>query len=527
MVSVNEVLSFPPFWNVPYPRNPYFTGREGELSKLYNILLSGKKAVLTQPQAISGLGGVGKTQTAVEFAYRYSAKYKAVLWARADSQETLNSDFENFINLLNLPIKDNKDHQIILKAIKNWFLNNENWLLILDNVEDMEMLNNFLPPVSRGHILLTTRAQATGAFTRPVAIEKMALEDGAIFLLRRAKLLAPGITEHDVLLEEVAIRDLDYAMAMQLSKALDGLPLALDQAGAYIEENGSSLTRYLKVYESQRIDLLKRRGSFTSGHPDSVSTTFDLTFRKIQLENPAAAELLCLFAFLHPDAIPEEIFTEGAAALGPVLERVIIDSIKFDEAIGKLLKYSLIRRDSETRTLSIHRLVQAVIKDNMKENERQTWVARVTEAIYMARFSKASKTTMTLRDHWIERERYSPHMQACIAAIEQYEILSANAARLFYQAAWDLQANLGNDEEIARLLLASMRMWERLQGTEDLNVAMCLEALILPYFLLRKYGEMELSFQRALAIFEQKLGKDSPDIIRIKENYTVLSGNKI
>ncbi len=99
---------------------------------------------------------------------------------------------------------------------------------------------------------------------------------------------------------------------MQIVTALDGLPLALDQAGAYIEETRCGLSQYHDLYATRRKELLLRRGRFPIDHPDSVATTWSLSFQKIEQENPSAADLLRLLTFLDPDAIPEEIITSGA-----------------------------------------------------------------------------------------------------------------------------------------------------------------------------------------------------------------------
>lgn len=405
-----EVLISPDFWYVPYPRNPYFTGRTNLLSRLRDMLKSGKKAALMQPRAISGLGGIGKTQTAIEYAYRYSYEYKAVLWIKADSYEVLISDFINVANLLKLPLKDEKDQNYIVNAVKHWLQTNKAWLLIFDNIEDLEMLNSILPMANAGHILLTTQSQATGTLAWPIGIEKMGREHGATFLLRRAKIIEP-----DAQLDDASA--FDRAKAAEISETLDGLPLALDQAGAYIEENRYDLTRYLELYHTRRNDLLKRRGGFTSGHPESVTTTFALSFEKIQRANPPASDLLCLFAFLHPDDIPEEVLTEGASGFGDCLESVVIDPIKLNEVLGELLKYSLIKRDIEARTISIHRLVQVVIKSGLDEQDQRAWALRSVKAVNQA-----------LRR--ITIDKILQHILFCEQLIEQWNIDFLEAPRL-------------------------------------------------------------------------------------------------
>ena len=109
-------------------------------------------------------------------------------------------------------------------------------------------------------------------------------------------------------------------MALQISEELGGLPLALDQAGAYIEETSCSLSDYLSLYRTRRAEVLKERGGLTGDHPDSVATTWSLSFQRVEEKNAAAADLLRLCAFLAPDAIPEEIITAGAEHLGPLLQ---------------------------------------------------------------------------------------------------------------------------------------------------------------------------------------------------------------
>src|SRR2546428_10145866 len=236
-VNQNEKPEFPFIWNVPYARNPFFTGREDILSQLHETLTDGKTAALTQ--AISGLGGIGKTQTAVEYAYRYCNEYASVLWVRADSREILVSDFISIADLLNLSEKKEQDQSYTVAAVKRWLQNHNNWLLIIDNVDDLAMVRDFIPLRGKGHILLTTRLQAVGRMAQCIKIEKMKPEEGALFLLRWANIIEP-----DAPLERASRADL--MKAIEISQAMDGLPLALDQAGAYIEETACGFARHLE-----------------------------------------------------------------------------------------------------------------------------------------------------------------------------------------------------------------------------------------------------------------------------------------
>jgi len=362
-------------WHVPFPRNPLFTGRQDILNRLHETLLGNKTAALTQPQAISGLGGIGKTQTALEYAYRYKDNYQAVFWVRADTRETLIASFVIVADLLQLPEKDAKEQALTLTAVKRWLEEHSHWLLILDNADDLSLIRDVLPTTARrGHILLTTRAQSMGRLAQRVEIETMEPDEGALFLLHRANLLP-----YEADLGQAT--EMQRRTAKDICQTLGGLPLALDQAGAYIEETACSLSDYLALYTQRRTALLRRRGGLVADHPEPVATTWSLSFEKVQQANPAAADLVRLCAFLHPDAVPEEIMTEGASKLGPVLEPVASDPLEWNAAIEALRNYSLIRRDPEAKTLTIHRLVQAVLKDGMDEETQRQWAERTVQAV--------------------------------------------------------------------------------------------------------------------------------------------------
>jgi hypothetical protein len=264
-----------PIWNIPLERNPFFTGREDILGEIRAALLSSGRA------AFSGLGGIGKTQTAVEYAYRHKENYGQILWGKAESKESLISDFAQLGAILNLPGKNAQDQQEIGKAVQRWLKQHEHWLLILDNADDLSLIQPFFQGLQSGHILLTTRAQATGTISK-VEIHKLPDHEGVIFLLRRAKMIVE-VTSYETVSQEWRTQ------ALLIVKELDGLPLALDQAGAYIEETQCGLGGYLELYRKHGLELLKERGLFDSGNPDPVATTWALSFQKIEQANPAAS----------------------------------------------------------------------------------------------------------------------------------------------------------------------------------------------------------------------------------------------
>jgi tetratricopeptide (TPR) repeat protein len=482
-----------PNWNIPYQRNPLFTGREDVLKNLSETLKAGKTAALAQPQAISGLGGIGKTQTAVEYAYRHQGDYKAILWVKTETEASINADFVTLASLFDLPEKQEQDQRKIVEAVKRWFQEHTDWLLILDNADDIAMVRGFIPVRSKGHIMLTTRAHATGSVARRIEVEKMEPDDGALFLLHRAKLLDP-----DAPLDTAPTTM--QATAHEIVKVMDGLPLALDQAGAYIEETACGLQRYWQLYQTQGAHLLKERGSLVTDHPDPVATTWSLSFQNVEQANPAAAELLRFCAFLAPDAIPEELFPKSAAKLGPLLEQIVSDLSSLNTAIRELFKYSLVYRDPEAKALSIHRLVQQVLKDQMDEETQRQWAERAVRAVNNV-FPNPEYT------NWNTCRQYLLQAQVCIALIEQYDLLFTEAANLLIKMGQYLLQR-GEYEQVESLQQRALAIREQVLGPEHEDTSVSLNELAVLYYKQGKYELAEPLYRRSLTICEKVYGSE-------------------
>lgn len=493
--DVNILSPTSSLWNVPYRRNPFFTGREEILAHLYNTLRSSNAAALTQAQAISGLGGIGKTQIAVEYAYRNREHYKAIFWINASARNAISADFVAIATLLGLPGQQEQD--IVVRAVKNWLTNHTGWLLILDNVDNLEMVANFLPVHRSGDVLLTTRLQALGTIARGIEVEKMGMDEGMTLLLRRAKIIAP-----DEMLDQAPAENRQQATL--IFSELDGLPLALDQAAAYIEETHCGLAQYLNLYGSRRKDLLLRRGQSPLDHPESVTATWSLSLQQVKQESPAAADLLCLFAFLNPEAIPEEIITLGATELGPSLSTVADDSLGLDAIIELLLRYSLIRRTPEEKLLSIHRLVQAVLKDGLDKSTQRIWAER-TIRIVNCTFPKVELHT------WRQCQRFISHVLVCTTYIEEYELAFPEAARLFNEAASYLVVR-AEYEQAKRVLQIALDIRLSILEADHPDIARTLNDLGAVHLKQGNYQEAERKLQKALILRRQTLGEAHPDV---------------
>ena len=481
-----------PVWNVAYNRNPFFTGREDLLSIIEEYLESGSTASC----ALCGLGGMGKTQLAVEYAHRHRERYRAVFWVRAASRETLIADYLEMADLLHLGGKQGQDQMITVTMFKRWLAHHDGWLLILDNADDLSLLSDFLPTGGKGHTLLTTRAQATGTLARRISVEKLDLDESMLLLLRRARLLQP-----DAPLDSVALAMLSSAESMV--QALDGLPLAIDQAGAYIEETECSLAAYLQLYRKRRRDLLRRRSGALRDYPHTVASTWSLSFQQVEAANPAAADLLRLCAFLDPDVIPEVIITEGAALLGPVLEAVAADPLGWNDAIQALRRYSLVKRDAELELLNLHRLVQVVLKEEMEPKEQRLWAERAVRVVNSA-FPDVTFET------WPRCELCLPHAQVCAGLIEEQGFTFHAAERLLLHTGWYMRER-GQYAQAEPLLQRALTLCEQGAGLEQGNTVVALDQLAKLYNYQGRHIESEQLLQRALVICERALGPDHPN----------------
>ncbi|TEU22064.1 MAG: hypothetical protein E3J21_00740, partial [Anaerolineales bacterium] len=251
-------------------RNPNFTGRESLLAQLRSAFTSGQPAALAQ--AIHGLGGVGKTQLAVEYAYRHAAEYDLVWWVRAEEPATLAADYAALARPLNLPQKDEPDQRLVVQAVQRWLGQRTGWLLVFDHARGPEQVRSYLPHRATGHVLIISRNPAWRGLASPLTVPVLERPESVAFLLKRT-----GQT--------------GKAAASKLAKALGDLPLALEQAGAYIDATGGSpLSAYLDLFRHRQRDL-SRRGKPSSDYPPTVATTWEIAFQQVRQASPAGADL--------------------------------------------------------------------------------------------------------------------------------------------------------------------------------------------------------------------------------------------
>jgi tetratricopeptide (TPR) repeat protein len=485
-------------WNVPYRRNQYFTGRDEMLQQLHQALTAGSAVELTHPQGVSGLGGIGKTQTALEYAYRYAREYEAVLWVRADSATSLNASFGELARLLQLPERYERDQKRVIEAVLHWLRLHRGWLVIFDNMDDLPLAEPYLPKAGPGHIICTTRARALGNLAHRLELRQMEPETGALFLLRRADILAL-----QAVLSRATSQERD--LACTISRELDGLPLALDQAGAYVKETPCTLATYLQLYQQRRHDLLRERGQSGQDYPASVASTWSLSFERVARANPASTELLTLCAFLAPDAIPDDIFTLGAPYPGQG-RKPLADQHTFNQACREALRYSLISREADAGTLTMHRLVQSILYENTPLSTRRAWKQRAVLAVHAAGPNPGQIEQWTACDVWI------PHVLVCADWIKQERFSGHENIDLLNRGGYYLNER-ARFSEGAPLYEMSLTIAEQQFGASHIYVVQALNNLASLYQREGKYRESEPLLKRAMSVMEQIIHSGQPALV--------------
>ena len=328
-------------FHLPMGRNKDFVGREKELTHLEESLKKGTSSAITN----TGMGGVGKSQLALEYAYRHETEYEMIYWIRSEQEATIKTDLRALGLEMGIAEDFLKDDNVI-STMKNALEKRKGWLLVFDNAEDPQLLQNILP--QGGHILITSR---NPNWEKAVAVDVFSKEEALSYLQKIS-----GLSGQD---EELNL----------LAEELGYLPLALTQAGAYIRRQQIDVSTYRTAFKEGQKQLLSQK---EKGYPGSVATAWLLSMEKITQEDPNAFKLLNICSYLAPDKIPEE-FLEAW-----LKEKVHTTGLDFQDALRILESYSLIeqkvdqKEGSHKKWISIHRLIQTVTQDECAPAADQT-----------------------------------------------------------------------------------------------------------------------------------------------------------
>lgn len=335
-------------------------GRDEIIDRIRNNFCSNNPMRYNERLAIFGLGGIGKTQTAIEYAHRNRSKYKGIYWINGTDRASLILGYQRIASETRC-FQLEADPKAAARAVVSWLNQQSDWLLVIDNVEEISVLNGYLPKGRRGgHTLITTRdPDYISIPSEGLEMPLLSFDDSIRLLRVRSNTELVGYSEEELDTANEIVKELGY------------LPLAIEHASAFIRTTLNDLSLFLTVYRRSRRHILSRKPRGNPDYPISVSTMFRLAFDKVgTIEyGDIARKLLSLFAFLSPDGIRIDFLMEGMAGLGNYWQPVLADNIIFYEALDILQRFSLVRRSQQGNVITVHSLVQAVARDELSETE--------------------------------------------------------------------------------------------------------------------------------------------------------------
>lgn len=331
----------PAVWgNVPR-RNKNFTGREDLLRDLWHRITD-ESITAVLPHALHGMGGVGKTQLAIEYCYLHEADYDVVWWISADQDIIARGDLAALAPRLGLTAGGIDDAVAnVLDALRRGEPYSR-WLLVFDNADQPAAVLHLMPQ-GPGHVLVTSRNHGWESVADTVEVDVFERSESLQFLSRRV----PQITDED---------------GRQLAEELGDLPLALEQAGALLNETTMPVGTYLELFRQQAGIL--NEGS-PSDYPVPVAAAWSVSEARVLAETPHAIDLLRRCAFFGPEPIPLALFDDVSRDFSPPLQDILSDPLVKARAIGALRRYGLARIDNRENTLQVHRILQRLIRDGI------------------------------------------------------------------------------------------------------------------------------------------------------------------
>jgi len=351
-------------------RNATFTGRDEILEQLRDEIVGGSPAVIL-PVALHGLGGVGKTQVALEYVHRFKSDYDLIWWVEAEQADFISSSLAELARRLGLPIGDNVPEaaRTAREALRLGEPYNR-WLLVFDNAADPNELSPYvpdLPSTGTGHVLITSRNQAWASYANPLEVDVFSRPESIYHLTRRL----PGLSADD---------------ASAIAETVGDLPLAVESATAWLASSGTPVRQYLEdlAKETDRVLSIRRTGEYPA-----LKATWNLAIQRLREKEPAAARLLELCAFMDPDSIAMALVLSDrmVAELRP-LNEFVTDKTVIGSIVQEIVLLSLIKVDSQNNSLRMHRLVQQAIREEFNEEERQSRYHAVHEILGGARPSE-------------------------------------------------------------------------------------------------------------------------------------------
>ncbi|MEV6827160.1 FxSxx-COOH system tetratricopeptide repeat protein [Amycolatopsis sp. NPDC051102] len=472
----------PLVWGSVPPRNPNFTGRRELLRQLAERVTSGTTAVL--PSALHGMGGIGKTQMAVEYIYSHLREYDVVWWIPATHQGQIRIALTELAQALNLPGAGEANTAIpaVREALRvgRPF---RRWLLVFDSAEDVKMVRDFFPTNGPGEILITSRNAEWSSVARPLEVAVFERSESVELLRRRGP-------------------EIDLAEAEQLAERLGDLPLAIEQAAAWRAETGMPVQEYLRLFDEKVAEILDT--STTSDYEVSVAAAWNVAFDELRTRNPVAHQLLQICAFFAPEPIARSFFSGvGSISILPEIDTALRDPMKLARAIRDINRYSLAKIDHRTNSIVLHRLVQIVLRNRMTPQHQ----AEMRHGAHLL-LANRDPDDPTSSDQWQRYQEIFPHIYpAEIVECDDAWVrqLVINLMRYLFQ--------FGDHDEALRLAELAHENWSERVGAEDEQTLLAAERRGYYYWITGRYAEAAAVNAKVLETRRRLSGENSEETL--------------
>ncbi len=477
-----------------------FKGRDEFLETVRNRLRTGHVSAIVGAQAVHGLGGLGKTRAAVEYALRHVDEYSAVLFVSADQPESLEKNLAELSGplVLNLPEQDVKEQAVRYAAVVGWLQKNSGWFLILDNVDDAEtarVVEQLLPQLREGHVLITSRFGEWSGGVDRLDLQVLTPEASIEFLEQRTA-------------GRRRIAADDKSAVAALAGELDGLPLALEQAAAFLVAKGESFAGYLSRWQAHERKVRTWHDADRMHYPRSIAITWDTSFEQLE---PASRALLNMLSWYAPDPIPVEVWqTEKAAqAIADGARRLSPDSEPDDaeDARAGLARYGLIQWEPNRAAFSVHRLVQEVSRERLTDDDSRAALQSALDVLNA--YLPGDPPPQDVRS-WPRWTPIRQHATTLIAHADQNG-LTQPTTHLMNELGLLLMTK-GLWAEAESLYRRALGLAEQSYGDQHPNVASDLANLAVLLWSTNRLAEAERLMRRALAIDEQSYGDQHPNV---------------
>lgn len=377
-------------------RNARFTGRENDLQELRGQLRSHGRSVVL-PVTLQGLGGVGKTQIALEYAHRFRTDYDLVWWLDCGQPAFIDASLADLAVQMQSAFGISPPANANVEELAHLVLDvlgqanpMPRWLLIYDNAEDIEEIEPYLP-TGNGHLLITSRNRAWSEQSRASLLVEVFTRAESVAHLRQR---APSVTADQ---------------ADQVAEMLGDLPLAVATAGAWLADTGYSVPDYLRELESQASRTLSV--AQLADYPQPVSQTWDLSLNRLQERSPAAARLLELCSVMAPRIALDLIYSQAMADVLEPYDPALSERMIIGRVVQEINRLALIKLDSNANRVHVHRLVQAVVQDRMSPEESPEKIALARRDAHRVLAAARPRRDVDDPETWSRFRLIWPHLE--------------------------------------------------------------------------------------------------------------------